>query len=291
MLVVNSIRYSYQMADPSGLPRRLSLPLFDAKARAARAVVNRLGLDEVESDQMADQAFSFESRPDMNIGEVWFGPLGLVFIGVIIAETVLILRRRSLLRSGLVLMAWSYLPVLSLLTAWSFHKGRYTILLMAVAAPLIAGLHLSKGWLRLLTWTLGGLASVVLAWTLIYSDCRPLAGKSTVWEMDTITLETKAVPETGDMIRLVDREVPQDAMLGLWFQRRDWDYPLFGDDFSRTLVQIYPYPETLDRAWLAQQAFRFIIANTSLLPSPLPAELTVVGETRLYTLLRYDPAP
>jgi hypothetical protein len=291
MLVVNSIRYSYQMVDTSGLPRRIAYPLFDAKARAARAVINRLGLHEVESRQMSDTAFNFNHRPRATMSEMWFGPLGIMLLGVFVVETVRLMRTRNLWRAGLLLMAWSYLPVLSTLTAWSTHKGRYTMLMVMLVVPLIGRLYRPGSRFRLFYWGLCGLAGVVLIWTFFGSEYRPLVGRTKVWKLDRIEQQTIAYPPGTAMVKMVDRYVPKTATLGLWFQRGDWDYPLFGDDFSRTLVQIYPYPETLDRAWLAQQAFRFIIANTSLLPSPLPAELTVVGETSLYTLLRYDPAP
>lgn len=291
MLVVNSIRYTYQMADMSGLPRRAARPLFDLKARAARAVVDRLGLDEVESGQIADQPFSFKRRPSITVGAVWFGPLGIVLLGLIAAETVRAFRTRALLRVGLLLMAWSFLPALSVSTAWSFHKGRYAILLVTIIAPLIAGLHFPRTRLRPLYWGLCGLACFVLVWTATHSDYRPLTGKTPIWDLDFTARQTKAAPTITPMVRLVDRTVPPDATLGLWFKRSDWDYPLFGRDFSRTLVQIYPYPAAVDRAWLDRQAFDYVIANTDLLPSPLPAALTVVGETEEYTLLRYERAP
>jgi hypothetical protein len=272
------------------LPTRIARTLFDAKARAVRTVIVRVGLDEVESDQFADEPFTFSRRPAIRIGDVWFGPLGIVLLGLIAVETWRALHTRAILRSGLILMAWSLLLVLSLSTAWSFHKGRYTILLVTLVAPVLARLYFSRGWLRMLTWGLCGLAGFVLVWTIIHNDYRPLSGETPIWEQDRIDLQVTS-PRIASMVRLVHRCVPPDATVGLWFKRDDPDYPLFGRNFSRRLEQIYPYPDALDSAWLAQQDFDFVIANKNLLPSAPSPELIVIGETESYILFRGATVP
>ena len=280
-LVTNLFRYSYQAADTSELPSQVH----EAKAWLARPLFDLAGIP-VTSDTGARRTFDLDVQPERMVSRVWLGPIGAVLLFAIPVYAVIAVRRRDVITFGMVLLAVSFFIMLSLIVGWTPNKGRYVAMVAAVLAPLMAS------WYRrpaLLKWALCGLALYMAGVTITTNEHAPLIGEHAIWQGDRYELQGQ---ETGraDMLRTFDKIIPADARIGLVFQRSDWDYPFFGVHFTRTLIQIYPFPRHMGSAWLAQQGFDYILMrDTTTLMIPIPSSLVRVQSLGGYTLLRYVP--
>ena len=279
-LVTNLARYAYQAADTTGLPAGVHR----LKVRLARSVFDRLGIP-VTSNAAARLPFSLEDQPSMGLGRTWLGPLGAILLFATILYFVRAVGRRDMLRLSLVLMAWSFFAVLSFTVAWSPYKGRYVVLVATVLAPLMASWYRAPVPIR---WAVGALALYMLVVALLTNARAPLIGKDAIWERDRYSLLDHGEARE-ELLRAIDNLVPPDATMAVYLEAGDWDYPLFGLHFTRTLIPIYPYPAQIDEAWLADQHIEYVLVNDDLLVSALPPDLAVKKHKGNFTLYEYRP--
>jgi hypothetical protein len=279
-LITNMARYTYQAADTSGLPASVHR----AKARLARSLFDLLGIP-VTSDAAARVQFDLDEQPLMINNRTWLGPVGAVLLLAVIPYTISAVRRRDVIRLGLVLMAWSFFVVLSLTVAWSPFKGRYVVMVAAVLAPLMAAWYRAPLPIR---WGTSALALYMVAAAVTMNARAPLTGEDAIWGQTRIFLQSRG-GWRATVLRRVDRVVPPDATLALYLGRGDWDYPFFGAHFTRTLIPIYPYPAQIDEAWLVEHHVDYVLVRDILLVSTLPPSLVVRAQEMNFTLYKYTP--
>jgi 4-amino-4-deoxy-L-arabinose transferase-like glycosyltransferase len=281
--VINIFRYAYQAADTSTLPD----VVHRAKAKLAGPIFDLAGI-ATTPDPDADDPFDLDKPPRTVMNHVWLGPIGSVLIFALLPIGVIAVWRRDMIQFGLAAMGIGFLIILSVTIDWSPFRGRHAPLLAAVIAPLMAAWYQRLAVAR---WLVIGLALYSMSVALTYNARAVLVGDNMIWQRDRYALQAQGAPShwRESLLRYFDQEVPPDAVVGLWLERNDWDYPFFGEHFTRTLILIYPYPDRIDSAWLAEQAFDYLLVKNTLYDQPFLPELVEKRDKDGFTLLQYVP--
>jgi hypothetical protein len=123
---------------------------------------------------------------------------------------------------------------------------------------------------RLWQWFATGTAILLMVWTTLYSATRPLVGPETIWSSDNIRNQTIYHKEYEPLLRMVENLVPADAELGLILEQGEWEFPLFGNHFSRKLfpicisIQFCYSAETIEPLVVARQSPDFLLLQGNL---------------------------
>ncbi|MBN1681173.1 MAG: glycosyltransferase family 39 protein [Anaerolineae bacterium] len=272
MFPENMARYGYQWLDLSGVPDRLAIPLQDAKADTADTLFQQAGISARSEfdpytlgNSMLHEDFS------------WFGVLGfMVLLPVLGYQLVAGIIRKDNYRFGLSLLFWSFLLTVSVIQPWIPFQGRFFILPVTTAAPLLAIVYKRDSVLRRgITWGVTGVALITLLAVVIDNQTKPLRGEDAIQGKDTISRQAIDHSSKEPLLRMVDEQVPADATLGLVVNGDAWVYPFFGDGYQRRLVYL-PVSALTTGDELAGNNIDFILASDIYLPDVLLPGLRVV---------------
>ncbi|MBA2449293.1 MAG: hypothetical protein H0V51_14830, partial [Chloroflexi bacterium] len=153
--------------------------------------------------------------------------------------------------------ALSYLVLMTLTLRWSpYAAGRFLLIACAFAAPLLGALLAgSKARNRSAeledVWWREGLAVLLVVWSGVtglyvatFNEDRPLAR---LGERDRIGLMTLRYPILQKFFRELEQELGPTSTVGIYGaidplsgQGGQWQYPLFGSRFSRTVLPLVP---------------------------------------------------
>jgi hypothetical protein len=167
----------------------------------------------------------------------FFGPLGiLLLVPLSIRYAVAWPLRRTTAARGAHGLA---LPLFVLALALTFRfsdEARYLIVPVALTAPLVAVMY---RW-RLLAGAVALIAVVSLAFAHGRNELKPtgLGERPAAWMLPRLEAMSLDVPERAPLLEAVERTVPPEARVGVALGPSDWDYPLFGPRFTRTLVPL-----------------------------------------------------
>ncbi len=278
-VVTNAARYLYQLADPTGLPLSVEAAIQPPLAQAGRQIFALLGLNEnlPEATKTPPAAFTFDGTPVPVPGATefgpprrrthevmaWFGPLGfLLILPTVIYHLLIAPLKGQTNRWLLALMAVAYFLTLTYLMKWTPYRGRFMGMAVVVATPLLL-VFFRPGWFGLiLRWTIVSLALVVGFWSVTHNLAKPLLGPTTIWEVDPVRQQTFYGGQF-DFVQAIHRYLPPDSTVGLVGYHM-WDYPLFGPTFSRTVIPIYPYPQTLEKQELDTANIDYLVVSQKL---------------------------
>ncbi len=288
MLASNLVIFAYQAIDPSGLPPVIANPLLDSKAQLLSRLFNKLGDPigkAIRSQIMPSNVYYSAASPSEETA--WFGPLAfLLLFPAGIYQAVQGVRRKDSLRLGLGLMAAGFWFIMSLMLSWSPYKGRYFVIAVTLLAPFAAFIYHPRRWLTPGLWILAACAVAIGGWVTLTNPAKPLIGPQAIWGKDPIQLRTITYPINEEIIRTVDSLVPSNATLALKLGTNGWDYPFFGPQFKRTLVQIDPYYSKAGYASLGDLKFDYLLVGPHQLNFLTPPEglhlLAQVGKFELY---------
>jgi hypothetical protein len=193
-------------------------------------------------------AFAVNARA--NEDNSYFGPLGILLvwplsIGVCIAWA----RGRIDRRIGALAAALPiYLLVLAATIRWTLYIGRYFIIPVAVAMPLVA--LVCKNRLLMRAVAVVGVAILVLSHG--FSETKPtgLAGTTPIWSLSRADAQALMRPRMRSTLEFVAAEVPKNAHVGVVLARTDWGYPFYGSDLGRTVTYLSRPPSAGEAAGL-----------------------------------------
>ena len=292
-LVGVSAMYLYQAVDFSGLPPALANPLVQVKNRVSQAIFRHLGVPIQTALSYAKLTPSalYDMQPLSSEDTAWFGLLSVfILLPATVYQLYLGLRRKDLLRIGLVLLMVAFTITLSYMITWSPYKGRYFVQPVTLLAPLAAFVYRPVRWRA---WLLGLVALAGLfigGWTLLNDVNRPLVGPNAIWGKDEIALRTQAYPPIEGAMRMVEQYVPANATLGIKLGTDGWDYAFFGPSFQRKIVQVDPYYSNSGAASLGGLQFDYLLVapklRTFLDP---PNGMTLIAEADKYLLFGRTP--
>jgi hypothetical protein len=177
----------------------------------------------------------------------YFGPLGAV---VVIPVVVLSLRRwrqgrATALEAALACALPLYIVGLAFLYRLNPWIGRFMLTPAALVAPLFASVYRNRHYAA----AASAIATVGLGLTLLFNHAKPSgigAGRS-IWTMTRTEAQTVQRFRMGPVFTTVAACVPEHVRVGYVLGGDDWDYPLFGEHLTRTIVRLHR-PTPLRRA-------------------------------------------
>lgn len=294
----NTFRLAYQSIDPTGLPDPLCGYGFKLKALVVGKITQALGFPVEAPVAVAEgHAFVLRERYVLQEDAAWYGPLfALLVLPAMVIEGIRGARKKDALRVGIVLLAVTFLLVnAAFRPGWDPFQGRYFIPVITAATALTAFLFRPgpKVGSLLVRWVVAALALTITFTTLQLNSGKPISGSRTIWSMTRLERETIQSFYMRRPARLVEKYVPADGTLGLLTYGTFLEYPFFRENYSRRLVQIFPYAQGNDTDWLREQGVEFVLVQVSeLMPVvDMPAGLVRVAADEDWSLYTWDPAP
>jgi hypothetical protein len=185
----------------------------------------------------------------------FFGPLGLVVVLPVVVVTLSKRRRnvRMSLATALALTLPLYVLALAFVYRWNPWIGRFLLTPCALVAPLFAEVYRTRRYAQIAA----GVATASLFATLLFSETKPagVGSAQSIWTMNRVQAQTIKRRDMRPVLAAIAHCVPAHARLGYVLAEDDWDYPLFGTHFTRTLVRVdssRPFREAgnFDLDWL-----------------------------------------
>ena len=279
----NSLRLLYNSVDNSGLSSRASNLFIRAKDLTLGSFLRLINpYLETTNFSAEDHIFSYR-QPNMLAEDAsWFGPVGGVFlIPIAMYQVVQAIRKKDPWRGGLVGLAVFYWLVDAWVRpGWDSYQGRYFIPAAAFLSPFLAELVRPTRLMRIFTSLVAFASILILGFTAIYNPGKVPSNLiknggigreyiQTLFSMDWVDQVTLQSNDIKPMARLVENTVPEDAVIG-WYGFLAQEYSIFGEDFDRKVIPVFPYDLIYDSGWLTQQQIEYIIINQSRLEGPIP---------------------
>jgi hypothetical protein len=264
-IIVNATRWFYQLLDFSWLPQPVQQALVSAKAGLARLVFTPLGLNlEGDIATLDAHRFTWGRLYQLQEDEAWFGLIGgLLIFPTSLAAFVQGLKRKDILR----IMPFVFFPTVLVTCSlirpgWTPFDGRY---FMPLAAMCTAFLPL---WLQ--GKSAKGVEAIVvavsifsMAMVVLFNPAKQVIGGAAVWKMNRIDMLTRQSYSSKEMLYLAEA-IPSGATVGVAAKPQNYqEYGLFGEDFSRKVVNIDPLENIADLNWLDTRGVKYLLVNES----------------------------
>lgn len=288
--VGNLILFFFQFLDFSGLPETIAQPLINIKSSLVRWILTESSLISKVS-----QTWSINRMVSQSViiheDTTWFGPLSFfIWIPMTIVQFWHGIRRRDIIRIGLVIIGIGFLISLSFLLSWSPYRGRYFVLAVSVLAPLIAFLYKSD-----CKWDFIIILTVILSiWimfsTVLNNASKPLVGPNAIWKRTHFDIRMSKNKEMIPVIQMIDEMVPSEAVLATRLGTDHWDYVLFGKRFERTITQLDPHYLGIDDNFMQNIGANYLLTSPRERPFlEIPSGLKLINEASGWYLFEYSP--
>jgi 4-amino-4-deoxy-L-arabinose transferase-like glycosyltransferase len=239
----NLARYAYQYAELAGLPANLDSRLQPAKDAVFSTVYEWLGVSVDNPRTIGLERFGIPYINPPNENSSWFGPLAIFLVPAALIAAYRGVRRRNLLPVFLLLVGVGFLLAESALQRWTPYKGRYFVVPVAVAFPMLAVFLSDRtAWRAALTASLV-LLGLVSMWTVTRHDSllRQIGWRD-------VLSGGRRYPSTWFNefdYRMLTSNVPADAAIGTSGGLDFRDYPLFGTRFTHRVTLAVPEESSL----------------------------------------------
>ena len=264
-IIVNATRWFYQLLDFSWLPQSVQQALVSAKAGLARLVFTPLGLNlEGDIATLDAHRFTWGRLYQLQEDEAWFGLIGgLLIFPTSLAAFVQGLKRKDILRIMPFVFFLTVLVTCSLIRpGWTPFDGRY---FMPLAAMCTAFLPL---WLQ--GKSAKGVEAIVvavsifsMAMVVLFNPAKQVIGGAAVWKMNRIDMLTRQSYSSKEMLYLAEA-IPSGATVGVAAKPQNYqEYGLFGEDFSRKVVNIDPLENIADLNWLDARGVKYLLVKAN----------------------------
>lgn len=264
-IIINATRWFYQLLDFSWLPQPVQQALVSAKAGLARLVFTPLSLNlEGDIATLDAHRFTWGRLYQLQEDEAWFGLIGgLLIFPTSLAAFVQGLKRKDILRIMPFVFFLTVLVTCSLIRpGWTPFDGRY---FMPLAAMSTAFLPL---WLQ--GKSAKGVEAIVvavsifsMAMVVLFNPAKQVIGGAAVWKMNRIDMLTRQSYSSKEMLYLAEA-IPSGATVGVAAKPQNYqEYGLFGEDFSRKVVNIDPVENIADLNWLDARGVKYLLVNAS----------------------------
>lgn len=265
-LLYNSFRLAYQTVDPSGLPDPLTGYSIKLKALVVGKLTSLVGFyPENEIALAPKHSFSLRERYLMQEDAAWYGPVyAFLVIPALLYQFWVGIKKKDPLRLGIFALAVTFWLIdAAFRPGWDPFQGRYFIPVVAAATACAAFLFQPGRKMAFLRWSIVVLALTILTNTFLWSAAKPVSGEENILNSNRINMLTQQSFYMRQPVQMVERYVPADATLGLLTFDTLIEYPLFGENFHRRLVPIYPPERIQDRNWMESQGIEFVLVAWS----------------------------
>ncbi len=278
----NLLRYGFNFLSLDGLPAGVPI-VQDLQAGLREGpirLVEALGID-LANDEDTTNPFWWRNKPPMSheLTSYW----GVLGFGLVWPIMLLALIRIARCPAGAVLAIGSL--VLLLLQSYSDRyghaSGRYLLLMMAAFAVPLVGVSLDRKPSRILSLYLAimvaaGCLSAVTA--VLWRQNGPLIGQpgaiwpqESVFYMNRLQQLTRSRPEYYPPLQRYEELVPLRAVVAVCLADNGYEYPLFGNGLTRTLIPVnsfdrgkQPLPAGAEYLLFAANCSAPILSDTSL---------------------------
>ncbi len=293
-LAINVSRWSYQLIDFSGLPKPLPVVGVHAKGRAAEWLSARLGV-QLEGDlaTMDQHEFTWLREYQLQEDEAWYGLIGmaLIFPTSLIALIRGIKKKEALLLAPFIFLVTAMVTASLIRPGWTPYDGRYFMPLAALSASLLplwlGGRKTSLAIQSILTL----LSLVYIAMVLLFNPGKQILGGSAIWGMNRIDMMTRQSYTTKEMLYLVEAAIPEDGVVGVAVPAGDvQEYGIYGENFSRTVYEVYPPERIGDWQWLRGRGIdHLLIMVTPDYPAQIAAGYQYIDSLGSWVVYGYQP--
>ncbi|MEL7646417.1 MAG: glycosyltransferase family 39 protein [Anaerolineaceae bacterium] len=281
-IALTSARWAYQLADFSWLPRSVQAPLTTAKAAATRVLTGPVGLNlEGDIATLDAHVFSWDRLYQLQEDEAWFGLIGFLLIfPTSIIGFVQALKKKEALRAFPFILYLTALVTCSLIRpGWTPFDGRYFMPAVALASAFLPMWFEGKRPRDWVQWILVLTALFSSAMVTLYNPAKQIVGGAAVWNMNRIDKLTRQSYSSKEMLYLAE-QIPTGAVVGVAAEANDYqEYGLFGADFSRRVVNVYPVSLAADQDWLRARGVQYLLVRSSGGSSPEVADNYQAGES------------
>lgn len=260
-------RWAYQIVDFQGVPEPYLTKLMQMKAWLPDWVAEKTGLSlEVNKSLLNQHNFSYSNHIPFSEDSAWFGLVGtFVFFIVSIYSLVVAIRKKHplMVLAGLFVLT-TPLAYAFLRSGWTPYDGRYFITLFAfLSLGLVPLLDNLKPLFRTLLIYVLTLVSIATLFVSIYGNpAKAFWGYRAFWNQHRFDSISAQSYDTKEMIYLVDQTVPEDGVMGIATQANVYyEYGLFGEHFTRTIIPIYPDDKVCDPGWLSDHEIEYILVD------------------------------
>mgnify|MGYP001765512128 CR=1 FL=1 len=254
-LLINTMRWGYQMADLSGLPDFIVKAGTSIKASVGEAFFSLVNLElDGDSATLADHIFSMAAFPRLQEDEAWFGILGFcLMVPTSIAALIYGVKKRDLLYTVPILfLVTSFITCSLIRPGWTPYDGRYFMPLAAISTPLFAMWIPPKRKGIWVSWFAVIISLISIGMVILFNPAKQIVGGSSIWEMNRIDRLTRQVYSAKEMVYLVEAAIPEDASVGVATNGVDYfAYPLYGEHFTRKIFDVVPPVNLSDEKWMS----------------------------------------
>jgi hypothetical protein len=280
------------MLDPSGIPDPLWGYSIKLKAWVLKPIFDLLKIPVEGSFATATgHSFNLRYRPLLQEDSAWYGPLGfLFFMPVLIYQFLIGIRRKDPYRAGFPVLFFTFLVIdAALRPGWDPFQSRYFLPVVAAGTSLVGFAFESTKKSIIVRWLIVLIAWMVMISVAFLNSAKPITGDQAIWKMDRIAKLTIQGHFMLDVTRMVEREVPPDAVMGMINYGANWEYPLFGEFFTRRVIPIHPPEKLYDPAWMKNNQIQFVLVQATQAQLPnIPRYLSPVSGYFEWVLYRFN---
>ncbi len=293
-LALNTTRWLYQMIDTAGLPQPLWGYGIKAKAWVAHALAGPWN-DRIEGTiaTYSGHAFSWRRVYLLQEDEAWYGPLGalLMLPGSLWAFWQGVQKRHLLLLTPFLLLLSGLIFGTLFRPGWTPYDGRYFMPVSVFALALLPYV-LEQGKGRILWRVLVAAVTLSSVWMCATQNpTREVMGERTVWNTTRTFLLTRQAYLTLPMLDLADQSIPLDAVVGIATEKGFYfEYGLFGEHFTRTLIPVYPPERIGNEKWLRERGIEYLLIEVSeTYPTAIAPSYKYLDSRGDWVVYRYQP--
>jgi hypothetical protein len=111
-------------------------------------------------------------------------------------------------------------------------------------------------WLQ---WAFVFIALISTTMVTLFNPAKQIIGGAAVWNMNRIDKLTRQIYSSKEMLYLADG-IPSGAVVGVVADFLDYqEYGLFGEDFSRKIVNVYPVTNSENADWLHSHNIEYLL--------------------------------
>jgi len=260
-------RWAYQIVDFQGIPEPYQSKLMQLKAAIPDFISAKTGVSlEVDQSLLNQHSFGYSDHIPFSEDSSWFGLMGM-FVFFIISIFVLVItfkHRHPLMVLTSLFLLTTPLAFTFLRSGWTPYDGRYFIPLFAF---LCLGLTAFLDWLRpkfglVLIYLISILSILTLLMAVYSNPAKSFWGYKAFWKQHRFDSISAQSYDTKEMLYLVDQTVPEDGVLGIAMPTIVYyEYGLFGEHFTRSIVPVYPDEKICDRDWLIEQGIQYVLVD------------------------------
>ena len=264
---LNASRLLYQMADVSGIPDPLWGYGVKAKAEIVRPIFSLLGLP-VESDIGVSQSHHFllRTRYDLQEDFAWYGPVGFFILmpGLLFSLLNGIKKKKSYPAIVAVFFCLYLTMVVFFRPGWDPYQGRYFMPIVAMATPLAGDWIMNRKIRSWIGWSVSIIAFSVMLSSILYNPAKSVIGQHQIWNLNRNQMLSLQNTFYENSLDVFSDTVPKDATIGIATAKPYYlDYFLFGPNFTRTVIPLYPPEQVENEDFLKENNITYLIVYRS----------------------------